>query len=102
MEFWLRQMPMERLMLPFMLGHTSWMTENLKSNPWAAYLFLESGEGYFGKRLYLKKLKEEQNEELINEICQRCNYSHYRVHKRYVAYFDIEKELPLIGNVESA
>ena len=76
--------------------------ENLKSNPWAAYLFLESGEGYFGKRLYLKKLKEEQNEELINEICQRCNYSHYRVHKRYVAYFDIEKELPLIGNVESA
>jgi hypothetical protein len=76
--------------------------ENLKSNPWAAYLFLESGEGYFGKRLYLKKLKEEENEELINEICQRCNYSHYKAHKRYIAYFDIEKVLPLIGDAESA
>ncbi|MCJ7807552.1 MAG: pyridoxamine 5'-phosphate oxidase family protein [Dehalococcoidia bacterium] len=76
--------------------------ENLKSNPWAAYLFLESGEGYSGKRLYLKKLKEEENEELINEICQRCNYSHYKAHKRYIAYFDIEKVLPLIGDAESA
>jgi len=76
--------------------------ENLKSNPWAAYLFLESREGYFGKRLYLKKIKEEQNEELINEICRRCSYSHYEVHKRYIAYFSIEKVLPLIGDAESA
>ena len=28
---------------------------NLKTNPWATYLFIESGPGYSGKRLYLKK-----------------------------------------------
>ncbi|MCX5839803.1 MAG: pyridoxamine 5'-phosphate oxidase family protein, partial [Deltaproteobacteria bacterium] len=32
--------------------------ENLKSNPWAAYLFMEAGGGWSGKRVYLKKLKE--------------------------------------------
>ena len=39
--------------------------ENLQSNPWATYIFMEEGEGYKGKRLYLKKLKEEQNDELM-------------------------------------
>ena len=30
--------------------------ENVQSNPYAAYLFIEASEGYTGKRLYLKKL----------------------------------------------
>ncbi len=30
---------------------------NLESNPHAAYLFLESGEGYNGKRLFLTRLR---------------------------------------------
>ena len=71
--------------------------ENLKSNPWATYLFIESGQGYHGKRLYLKKVKEELNSALIAEICRRCDYSHYDVANRYVVYFSIEKVLPLIG-----
>ncbi|MBI5208598.1 MAG: pyridoxamine 5'-phosphate oxidase family protein [Elusimicrobia bacterium] len=32
--------------------------ENLRANPRAAYLFLESGGGYEGKRLILKKVRE--------------------------------------------
>ena len=58
--------------------------ENLQSNPWATYLFMEEGEGYKGKRLYLKKVREEQNDQLISEICRKCDYSHYEPHKRYV------------------
>jgi len=72
--------------------------ENVQSNPWAAYLFMEAGEGYKGKRLYLKKRKEEQNEQLVSDICKKCDYSHYDLHKRYVVFFNVEKVLPLIGN----
>jgi hypothetical protein len=72
--------------------------ENLKTNPSAAYSFLEAGGGWSGKRLYLKKIKEEQNETLIKEICRRCDYSRYDVKNRYIVYFTVEKVLPLIGD----
>jgi hypothetical protein len=72
--------------------------ENLQSNPWATYLFIEEGKGYAGKRLYLKKTKEEQNEQLVSDICRKCDYSHYEIHTRYVVFFNVEKVLPLIGD----
>ena len=72
--------------------------ENLQSNPWATYIFIEDGEGYRGKRLYLKKVKEEQNDQLISEICRKCDYSHYHIGTRYVVHFTVEKVLPLIGD----
>jgi hypothetical protein len=72
--------------------------ENLQSNPWATYIFIEHGEGYKGKRLYLKKTKEEQNDQLISEICRKCDYSHYHIGTRYVVHFTVEKILPLIGD----
>jgi len=74
--------------------------ENLQSNPWATYIFIEDGEGYKGKRLYLKKVKEEQNDQLISEICRKCDYSHYHIGTRYVVHFTIENVLPLIGDQE--
>jgi len=72
--------------------------ENLQSTPWATYIFIEDGEGYKGKRLYLKKVKEEQNNQLISEICRKCDYSHYHIGTRYVVHFTVEKVLPLIGD----
>ena len=74
--------------------------ENLQSNPWATYIFIEHGEGYKGERLYLKKVKEEQNDQLISEICRKCDYSHYHIGTRYVVHFTVEKVLPLIGDQE--
>lgn len=73
--------------------------QNLQSNPHAAYLFIESGEGYKGRRLYLTKTREESNEELIGDICRRCDYTFHEVRSaRYVAFFTIDKVLPLIGS----
>jgi len=72
--------------------------ENLKSNPWASYLFMEAGGGWSGKRVYLKKLREEKNEELIREICRKCDYSGYDIKSRFIVYFSVEKVLPLIGS----
>ncbi|HEX7363691.1 MAG TPA: pyridoxamine 5'-phosphate oxidase family protein [Dehalococcoidia bacterium] len=71
---------------------------NVQTNPWATYLFIESGHGYKGKRLYLKKLKEEQNNELLGKICRKCDYSHYDVGNKYIVSFNLERVLPLIGD----
>ncbi len=72
--------------------------ENLKSNPHATYLFIQSGQGYSGKRLYLTKLREESNDELIASICRRCDYSMFTDKlTRHVVFFIIDKVLPLIG-----
>ncbi len=73
--------------------------ENLKTNPHATYLFIQSGPGYSGKRLYLKKLREETNDELVASICRRCDYSMFsKKLTRHVVFFTIDKVLPLIGS----
>lgn len=72
--------------------------ENLKTNPQAVYLFLEEGEGYRGKRLFLTKIREEQDSDLINEICRRCYPTDLQVKDpQFLVIFRIDKELPLIG-----
>ncbi len=72
--------------------------ENLKTNPHAVYLFLEEGKGYRGRRLFLTKVREEQDSELINEICRRCYPSDLQVKDpQFLVIFRIDKELPLIG-----
>ncbi len=74
--------------------------KNLELNPHASYLFIESGEKYAGKRLYLTKMKEEQNSELIETVRRRnvCPVDEgYKKGKRYLVYFKIDKLLPLIG-----
>ena len=70
---------------------------NLTSNPKAVYLFIEDGKGYRGKRLFLKKLKEEENSPLIGKI-QRRDYDLEPGENRYLVFFEISKELPLVGS----
>ncbi|MGC8603657.1 MAG: pyridoxamine 5'-phosphate oxidase family protein [Desulfomonilaceae bacterium] len=72
---------------------------NLQNNPHATYLFIQSGPGYSGKRLYLTKLREETNDDLIANICRRCDYSMFSEQlTRHVVFFNIDKVLPLIGS----
>jgi hypothetical protein len=76
------------------------MHKNLQSNPSAAYLFMEDGR-YVGKRLYLKKIKEEQGSELVDQIRRKesCPVDEgYKKGLRYVVYFRVTKVLPLIGS----
>ena len=77
--------------------------QNLQSNPHAVYLFMESGEGYAGKRLYLTKTKEEKNSPLIDQIQrrERCPADEaYQKQNRFLVYFAIDQVLPLIGDKE--
>ena len=76
------------------------MHKNLQSNPSAAYLFMESNERYAGKRLYLTKIKEEQDSDLIDQIRRKDSRPSLRVYgdkSKYLVYFRIDKVLPLIG-----
>ena len=76
---------------------------NLQSNPHAAYLFMESGDKYVGKRLCLTKIKEEKDSPLIATLRQRKTYAAkkaYEAETKYLVYFRIDKVLPLIGDKE--
>jgi hypothetical protein len=65
---------------------------NLQSNPHAAYLFVEEGPGYKGKRLQLKKITEEKNSELIQTLSRR-EYKDEEPSSRFLVTFQIAKVL---------
>ena len=70
---------------------------NLQSNPHAVYLFKEEGSGYRGKRLYLTKVREDQNAELLQSLKRRkTEYSNSE--ERFIVFFKLEKNIPLVGD----
>jgi len=73
---------------------------NLQTNPHAAYLFIESGGGYRGIRLFLRKLREDQNPDLVGEMTRSWLTAEEDRDKglKHVVYFSVEKTLPLIGD----
>lgn len=78
--------------------------ENLRSNPHAAYIFIEAGEKFVGKRLYLSRIKEESDPEAIAKIRWRKSYTipeGQQNEKRYLVYLRIDKVLPLIGGQDA-
>jgi hypothetical protein len=69
---------------------------NLQSNPHATYLFMEKGAGYKGKRLFITKVREEQDSELLNSL-RRRQYLDEKDEAKFLVFFKLDKELPLIG-----
>ena len=69
---------------------------NLQSNPHACYLFIEKGPGYKGKRLFLTKLREEQDSDLLQSL-RRRQYIDEKDETKYLVFFKTEKVLPLVG-----
>lgn len=78
--------------------------KNLQSNPNAAYMFLEQGQGYSGKRLYLTKMREEKNSSLIKSL-KRQDPKVYPTglddSNKYLVYFRVDKIRALIGDSEA-
>jgi len=71
---------------------------NLQSNDHAAYLFKEEGPGYKGTRLFLTKLREEQDSDLLYSIRRKRYKSGKEEGKtRFLVFFKVDKVLPLIG-----
>ncbi len=71
---------------------------NLQSNPKAAYMFIEDGLGYNGRRFFLKKIREEQDTEQLFTMRRRI-YADDKTSEnaKFLVFFEIKKELPLIG-----
>ncbi len=72
---------------------------NLQSNPHAAYLFMEDGPKYTGKRLFLTKTKEETDRNVIDSV-RRKTYPDLKDKAEYLVYFRVDKVLPLVGSGE--
>jgi hypothetical protein len=69
---------------------------NLGSNPHATYLFREEGAGYKGRRLYLEKVREEQDSELLQSL-RRRKYPDKTEEAKFLVFFKVVDVLPLIG-----
>ena len=73
---------------------------NIESNPYATYLFVEDGPHYNGIRLFLKKVREDTDPDLIAKMTRRNLPAELDKAKglKFLVYFVIEKVLPLMGS----
>ncbi len=74
--------------------------DNLQSNPHAAYLFIEEGQGYVGKRLFLTRIREETDPERIlavrrPDLPPQCDAT--EVQRKYLVHFRVDGTRPLVG-----
>lgn len=84
--------------MPHRLTHS-----NLQSNPHASYLFMEEGPGYRGKRIYLTKIREEKDTELLRSLRRRIYApGQEKPGPRFLVFFRPDKILPLIGAGEGS
>ena len=70
---------------------------NLTSNPHAVYLFIEDGQGYTGKRIYLTKVGEEKNSDRIGALKRRKKDANPEEDK-FLVFFKVDRERPLVGD----
>ena len=73
---------------------------NLQSNPQATYLFMERGEGYRGRRLYLTKIAEETDPQKIQALRRRPLPAECGVESelRFLVHFRVDRVRPLVGD----
>jgi hypothetical protein len=73
--------------------------KNITSNPHAVYLFKEDGPGWKGKRLFLTRVREEQDSELLQSL-RRRKYSpeeEAKMKPLFLVFFKLDRERPLVG-----
>jgi len=72
---------------------------NVTSNPHAAYLFIEEGEGYNGLRLYLTRTREETDQQKIEAMRREEQQGRERDGtERFLVYFKVDQARRLVGS----
>jgi len=73
---------------------------NILENPNAACMFIEHGDGYQGFRLFLTKVSEDNDPELISRMTRRNLSPEEDKAKgpKHLVIFRVDKILPLIGD----
>lgn len=72
--------------------------QNLQTNPKAAYMFVEKGPGYQGKRFYIEKTKEEANQEQVNLLRRSSHGDAGDEALAKLVYFKVVHIRPLVGD----
>jgi hypothetical protein len=72
--------------------------DNVWRNPSAAYLFIEEGKDFLGKRLSLTVIAEDTDAEKIKEVRRRFAPPISEEESKYLVHFHIEGVRPLLGN----
>ena len=75
--------------------------QNLLSNPHASYIFIEQGDGYRGKRLYLTKVTENDDAAVIESLRRKKRPEKAREAESEgvsVVYFSVDEVRPLVGD----
>ena len=75
---------------------------NLQSNPYATFLFMEHDAHINGMRLFMKKTGEDTNKELISRMTRRnlTPEEDKAAGPKHIVYFNLEKILSLVGGNE--
>jgi hypothetical protein len=81
----------EETVIFIMFDHLTY--KNIQANPFASYLFIEQGvTGYKGKRLSLKKYREDSDSSAIDRFFKEKNIdTKYRSLAKFIVHFKIEK-----------
>jgi hypothetical protein len=72
--------------------------DNVWRNPSAAYLFIEEGKEFVGKRLSLTVIAEDTDPAKIKEVRRRFAPPISEEESKYLVHFHIEGVRPLLGN----
>ncbi|HML76667.1 MAG TPA: pyridoxamine 5'-phosphate oxidase family protein [Anaerohalosphaeraceae bacterium] len=74
--------------------------KNLRANLNAAYMFIEKGPGYQGKRLYLTMQREETNRTVIESLRKKQPwiYPAGDDSEKFLVFFTINHIRPLVGD----
>ena len=76
---------------------------NVLANPHAACMYIEQGAGYQGIRLFLTRVREDNDQELIARMTRRHLSPEEDRAKgpKHLVIFRVDKILPLIGDSET-
>lgn len=86
----------------FVFGMTDRLTHaNLQENPKAVYAFAEE-RGFGGRRFYMHMTKEDNTGPVLEQLrrmANQCAHPGAGKHVKYVVYFKVDKELPLVVDI---
>jgi len=74
--------------------------DNLQQNPKAAYLYIEKGPGYQGRRLYLEKTGQEEDPEQVKQFRRSSHGDSGDEEQAKLVYFKVTRVRPLVGDKE--
>ena len=73
---------------------------NIQQNPKAAYLYIEKGPGYQGRRLYLEKTGQEDDPATVSQFRRSSHGDAGDEDQAKLVYFKVTRVRPLVGDKE--